>query len=198
MSDEVLSDSDAAVRERISEPSVHVSCGQIRGPVRVDGESRWQSCPCEDTPDVWEGCDVSRKHDLCLLCARATAGGTSSWSWLACAVCRTVAEELATDWGFTPFELGRHPRMNGYGIHIQDDDAGERLERACDFRSRYCNLEPWRILEVSRLAVVFADQQDIPLELWLEQWNYGRLASKSAIRRLIRRGESSPDRLSNW
>ena len=88
--------------------------------------------------------------------------------------------------------------MNGYGIHIQDHDAPERLERACDFRSRYCNLEAWRMLEVSRLAVVFAGQEDIQLELWQEQWNYGRLVPRSAIRRLIRRGESSLDRLSNW
>lgn len=198
MSDQVLSGSDAAARERITKLSVHVPCGQIRGPVRVDDKALWQSCPCEDTPDLWEGCDVSRKHDLCLLCARATAGGTSSWSWLACTACRAAATELAAGLGFTPFALGRHPRMNGYGIHIQDDDAPERLERACDFRSRYCNLEPWRILEVSRLAVVFTGQQDIPLELWQEQWKYGRLASRSAIRRLIRRGESSPDRLSNW
>jgi hypothetical protein len=198
VSDQTPFESDAAVRGRIIELSVHIPCGQIRGPVWAGGESQWQSCSCEDSPQAWAGGDTARRFDLCLLCARVAVGATTSWPWLVCVACRRAAEDLATRWGFTPFALGRHPEMNGYGIHIQDDDAPERLERACGFRSRYCNLEPWRTLEVSRLAVTFGEHQHIPLELWQEQWPYGRMASKSAIRRLIKRGESSPDRLSNW
>ena len=73
-----LSATDAALRERITELSVHIPCSDLRGPVH----GRWQSCRDEDSPEKWEGCDVSREYDLCIVCFRATAGGTSRWALL--------------------------------------------------------------------------------------------------------------------
>ena len=91
-----LSAADAALRERITELSVHIPCGGLRGPLQrrsrayPDLPMRWQSCRDEDSPEKWEGCDVSRECDLCIICFRATAGGTSRWAWLACDDCRAV------------------------------------------------------------------------------------------------------------
>ena len=54
--------------------------------------------------------------DLCIICFRATAGGTSRWAWLACENCRAVNESIESRWGFRPFALGRHSLMNGIGV----------------------------------------------------------------------------------
>ena len=76
----------------------------------------WQSCGDEDSPEKWEGFDVSREYDLCVICFRATAGGRSRWAWLACEDCRAVNTALEAAWGFRPFALGRHSLMNGIGV----------------------------------------------------------------------------------
>ncbi len=91
MTDRNLTGTDAALRERIAQLCVHIPCGHLRGP--VDG--RWQSCRDEDSPERWKGYDVSSEKDLCIICFRATAGGTSRWSWLACADCRRVNAAIA-------------------------------------------------------------------------------------------------------
>ena len=117
-----LSAADAALRARITELSVHIPCGGIRGPLQRKSRAypdlpvRWQSCPDEDSPEKWEECDVSREFDLCIICFRATAGGTSRWAWLACDDCRAVNESIGSRWGFRPFALGRHSLMNGIGV----------------------------------------------------------------------------------
>jgi hypothetical protein len=80
MTEKQLSATDAALRERITELSVHIPCGRLRGPVQRRG--RWQSCPDEDSPERWEDCDVSRTRDLCIVCFKGTAGGISRWAWL--------------------------------------------------------------------------------------------------------------------
>ena len=103
------------------ELSVHIPCGGLRGPLQRRGGAsrlpvRWQSCPDEDSPEVWEGCDVSREKDLCIMCFRATAGGRSRWAWLACENCCAVNTSIESRWGFRPFALGRHSLMNGIGV----------------------------------------------------------------------------------
>lgn len=106
MTHQELSTADAALRERITELSVHIPCGGLRGPVQVptrshpEGTVRWQSCRDEDSPVKWEDADVSRDHDLCIICLRATAGGRSRWSWLACENCRAVNSAVEAAWGF--------------------------------------------------------------------------------------------------
>ena len=47
----------------------------VRILARTSARGRWQSCPDEDSPERWEGCDVSRERDLCIVCFRDTAGG---------------------------------------------------------------------------------------------------------------------------
>jgi hypothetical protein len=86
MTERKLTATDAALRDRITGLSVHVPCGGLRGPVH----GRWQSCPDEDSPEKWEGCDVSREYELCIICFRATAGGSSRWALLVCDDCRAV------------------------------------------------------------------------------------------------------------
>jgi hypothetical protein len=78
MNHQPLSTADAALRERITELSVHIPYGRLRGPVQHRRE-KWQSCHHEDAPVKWEGVDVSSAYDLCIVCFRATAGGTSRW-----------------------------------------------------------------------------------------------------------------------
>ena len=117
-----LSAADAALRERITELSVHIPCGGLRGPLQRKSRAypglpiRWQSCRDEDAPQKWAACDVSRERDLCIICFRATAGGTSRWAWLACDDCRAVNDAIESRWGFRPFALGRHSLMNGIGV----------------------------------------------------------------------------------
>ena len=52
-----LSATDTALRERITELSVHIPCGWLRGPVRRTPHggfsARWQSCPDEDSLKKW-------------------------------------------------------------------------------------------------------------------------------------------------
>lgn len=96
---------ERVLREVLTGLYVHVACGGVRG--RVDsahassGESvnlgRWQSCTCETHPERWPDVDVSSEVDLCVLCARGTAGGTSRWAWVVCGTCRTV-EQAAAHW----------------------------------------------------------------------------------------------------
>ena len=96
---------------RITELSVHIPCGGLRGPLQRTSRAypglhiRWQSCPDEDSPQKWAGCDVSRHFDLCIICFRATAGGISRWSWRACEDCRDINEHIGSRWGFRPFAL---------------------------------------------------------------------------------------------
>lgn len=116
MNDQPFSPADAALRERITELSVHIPCGGIRGPIRRGTSRLWQSCRDEDNPVKWLAADVSRDFDLCIVCFRATAGGRSRWSWRACSDCRAVNDAVASVWGFRPFALGRHSLMNGIGV----------------------------------------------------------------------------------
>lgn len=70
MTERPLSAVDAAVCERVTQLSVYIPFGFVRGPV----QDRWQSCPDEDSPERWKGCDVSRARELCML-VRGIAGG---------------------------------------------------------------------------------------------------------------------------
>lgn len=41
--------------------------------------------------------------DLCVVCFRATAGGTLRWSWLACENCRAINDGIREVWGSDHF-----------------------------------------------------------------------------------------------
>jgi hypothetical protein len=204
MTERKLSATDAALRQRITELSVHIPCGGLRGPLQRKSSAdphlpvRWQSCRDEDSPEKWQGCDVSREYDLCIICFRATAGGRSRWAWLACKDCRavnTALEEAA--WGFRPFALGRHSLMNGIGVRggsppeVQD----EQIARLWTFLKGDDRLREWKRQEYWRLASRFDPLADIPVRVWQQEWPPGPSASADAFSRLT--GLEIPRRSNN-
>ena len=179
-----LSASDTAIRDRITELSVHIPCGGLRGPQR---SWQWQSCQCEDSPQVWQGYDVSRARDLCIICFRGTAGGASKWAWRACENCREVNTAIHRRSGVRPFALGRHSLMNGIGISGAMPEAvvDEQIARLVEFARGNPRLHTWRDSEYPRLAASFDPLADIPLPAWQEQWVPSLAASWDAFARLI-------------
>jgi hypothetical protein len=186
MTERKLSATDAALRERITKLSVHIPCGWLRGPLRAGKFASWQSCPDEDAPEKWEGCDVSREYDLCIICFRATAGGTSRWAWLACNDCRAVNSALESMWGFRPFALGRHSLMNGIGVRggSPPEVRDAQIARLLAFARGDNRLREWKTREYGRLASRFDPLADIPLRVWQQEWVPGRSASWDAFSRL--------------
>ncbi|WP_231988569.1 hypothetical protein [Mycobacterium sp. 1274761.0] len=148
---------------------------------------RWQSCRDEDTPEQWEGCDVSREYDLCIICFRATGGGSSRWAWLACDDCRAVNTAIESKWGFRPFALGRHSLMNGIGVRggVPPEVQREQIARLAAFARGDDRLRRWRRDEYSRLASRFDPLADIPLRVWQQVWVPGSRASWDAFSRMI-------------
>lgn len=191
MTDQKLSATDAALRRRITELSVHIPCGQLRGPVPSTSKwhhlhGRWQSCGDEDSPRKWNGCDVSRALDLCIICVRATAGGPTRWAWLACDDCRAVNAALESAWGFRPFALGRHSLMNGIGVQggTSPEVREAQIARLMEFNKHVQGLREWEKQEYSRLASRFDALADIPLKVWHQEWPPGQGASWDAFSRL--------------
>jgi hypothetical protein len=187
MNEPQLSATDAALRQRITELSVHIPCGALRGPIYPRG--RWQSCADEDSPDKWEGHDVSQARDLCLVCARGTAGGSSRWAWLACDDCRSINAALESAWGFRPLALGRHSLMNGIGVrgNAPPEVAEQQLARLAAFVKGLDGLYEWRRHECWRLAAKFDPLADIPLWFWQQEFPASRCASADAFSRLLER-----------
>lgn len=191
-----VSATDAALRSVINEFVVHVPCGGIRGPIgrlfaRCDcpvNDGLWQSCPCEDEPVRWENCDVSRQVDLCLLCARGTAGGVTRWSWLGCGSCRSVNEAASRSLGYRAVPLGRHSIMNSVGVRVAAQ--GEEVRRGHDelvgMARTWGDLDAWFDVEVQRLA---ASQgwtgKQVQLRTWKDRLPSSRAASRSALRRFF-------------
>ena len=179
-----VSASDRAIRDRITELSVHIPCGGLRGPQR---SWQWQSCTCEDTPQQWQGYDVSRARDLCIVCFRDTAGGSSKWAWTACENCREVNTAIQRRSGVRPFALGRHSLMNGIGIHggMPADVVDEMIAELVAFARGNSRLRAWRDTEYPRLAASFDPLADVPLSVWQAQWVPSLDASWDAFSRLI-------------
>lgn len=182
-----LSSADAALREAITELSVHIPCGRLRGPVYKHYTHWWQSCAHEDTPQQWSGCDVSREYDLCVICARATAGGTSRWSWIGCGDCCAVNESLVSRFGYRPFALGRHSIMNGVGVRggASSVERERQTARLLEFSRHHGTLWDWHKTEYTRLAAAFDPEADVPLSVWQQQWPPSREASVDAFSRLL-------------
>lgn len=189
---EHLSAADAALRDRITELSVHIPCGGLRGPLhkRNPGSGPpvvWQSCNDEDAPQKWEGCDVSREKDLCVICFRATAGGTSRWSWLACEDCRAINDSIGEQWGFRPFALGRHSIMNGIALGggAPRGLRETQIQRLVKFVRGRSGLRGWRNREYQILACRFDPLADVSLRVWQQEWPPSRIASQRAYTRLF-------------
>ncbi|MCP9274043.1 hypothetical protein [Mycolicibacterium arenosum] len=195
MTDDDPSSLDTAVRERITELSVHIACGGIRGPIQQPSRAypnlpiRWQSCRDEELPVKWEGADVSRMVDLCTICLRGNAGGPSRWAWTACTDCRAINDDIGKRWGFKPFELGRHSVMNGIGVRggLGPEQRVAALEHLDEFRKGDSDIRAWRVREYRRLASRYDPLADIPLTTWQRDWPPGRQASRDAFDRLLGR-----------
>lgn len=194
MTDRTLSAADAALRERLTELCVHISCGGVRGPLQrrspyyPDWPIRWQSCRDEDSPEVWAGADVSRERDLCIVCFRGTAGGQSRWAWLACEDCRAINTALQSVWGVRPLRLGRHSLMNGVGVRAGSPPHVRSEERArlVEFARGDSRLRDWHHEEYRRLAGAFDPLADVPLRVWQQHWPPSRKTSADAFARLLR------------
>ena len=162
----------------------------LRGVARPGaGRGRWQSCADEDSPERWEGCDVSRARDLCIVCFRGTAGGTSRWAWLACDDCSAINAALERAWGFRPLALGRHSLMNGIGIRggASPEVVKQQAARLAEFAKSNGGLREWRHQEYRRVAAKFDPLADIPLRVWQQEWPPSRRASVDAFSRLLGR-----------
>ena len=99
---------------------------------------------------------MSREYDLCIICFRATAGGASKFSWLACADCRAVNDKLGR-LGVKGFALGRHSFMNGIAVRGSAPPAVQReqLARLKAFSLGDDRLRSWEREEYPRLASAF-------------------------------------------
>ncbi len=178
-----MSDSSSSSAAPKWQLHVHLPCGQLRG-----WAGRPQGCPCEPS-EPWPGCDVSRAQDLCLVCARGTAGGTSRWSWLGCTTCRSVDQALR-DWlGMPVLPLGRHSIMNGVGLRVATASQ-EEVDAFCvrleGLELGWDRLHAWARDEARRLARSFADAgPDVPLEVWQRTFPPSLEASLDAYERIL-------------
>lgn len=191
-----VSDADRQLRRTNKELVVHTACGQIRGPVRElfpectckSDRETWQSCRCEDEPVRWAACDVSRKTDLCIVCARGTAGGTSRWAWLACAFCRKVNTRLR-DAGCGVLAVGRHSLLNGVSItgDLNPKETAAAIGTMMKMSGSWDALFKWFPGEVARLAQSqgWSHSADIPFRTWREQLPPSYEHSVDAVSRLI-------------
>ncbi len=169
---------------------VHTACGRIRGPVvwataqADDGEVLRQQCPCEPDRQRWPGVDVSRAADLCALCARGLAGGTSRWAWLACRTCRTVLR-ASSDPRLALLPVGRHSIMNARYVRLADE-RGLEVQRAALLHglSGQSTLLSWGRLEALALAAAyFPEVTEVPLRRWRATAPETEQASRDAAER---------------
>ena len=163
--------------------TVHLPCVRLRGWAGAD-----QGCPCEPS-EPWPGCDVSRARDLCLVCARGTAGGVTRWSWLACTHCRAVEKALQEWLGMRVLPLGRHSILNGVALAVataspEDAEAfGVRFE---GLSLGWDRLYEWGDAEARRLAAgVVGPRPDVPLDVWQQLFRPSLTASIDAYERIL-------------
>ena len=191
-----LTDRDRDLRLTIGELVVHTRCGRIRGPIgrlpaRCDCTVNlgvWQSCPCEDEPVRWRA-DMSSKYDLCIVCARGIAGGTSRWSWLGCACCREVNKLLRSQAPLA-LPLGRHSIMNGAGIPLAANgvELDGHIANLIATVDRMGQLADWYDAEFTRLRIEqgWTEDANVLLRTWQERLPASREASLDAFTRLLR------------
>jgi len=99
--------------------SVCTTCFHLTDPSGIHTQRcRCDSAPRQRIPDI----DCPSGYLLCVICARAQAGGTTRWSWEACDSCKAVSRELANSYGLN-VPLGRHSIMNRVVVPMSVDEA---------------------------------------------------------------------------
>ncbi len=167
-----------------SQLGVHLPCAWVRGATSYGR----QGCPC-DPAEPWRGCDVSRAVDLCEVCARGTAGGTTRFSWLGCQSCRAVEKALQEALGVRVLPLGRHSIMNGVALRVAQAPASDVAAFAVDFEGlagSWHRLSEWGHAEARRLAAtVDGESADVPLAEWEKRLPASLAASVDAYERFL-------------
>lgn len=169
---------------------MHVPCLRIRGDVRapytlVPADFRRQNCRCEPDGERWPGADVSRQYDLCLICARGLAGGTSRWAWLVCTTCRDVLR-ASEDSRLALAPLGRHSIMNATAVRLAASQREQAEQQGALVRTLagWDDLHVWGDLEAGRLArQLFQGLTEVPLGLWRQRAPQSVDASRDAASR---------------
>lgn len=135
----------------------------------------------------WEGADVSRIVDLCVICFRGNAGGPSRWAWTACTDCRDINDDIGKLWGFKPFKLGRHSLMNRIGVRggLNPEQRAAAFQHLDEFRKGDSDLRAWRATEYGQLASRYEPLADVPLTTWQRDWPPSKEASRDAFDRLL-------------
>ncbi len=163
--------------------TVHLPCTSLRG-----WAGRVQCGPCEPG-EPWPDCDVSRAKDLCLVCARGTAGGVTRWSWLACEHCRSVEKSLQGWLGMRVLPLGRHSLLNGVALQVAEATDEQAAAFAVQFEGLSLGWDlmcEWGRAEARRLADTLVDSgSDVPLEVWQRTFRPSPTASLDAYERIL-------------
>jgi len=188
-----ITTADALGGSQVRELSVHLRCGTIRGPLPITFEGdietvhRWQSCRCQESPEKWPLCDVSRLYELCILCQRGVAGGVTRWSWEACRLCLDINRGIGKVLGRNPLPLGRHSIMNGVAIPTGGDreEVARGRETFMAMAGEWERLSVWQHAEIRRLADSrgWDHTKDIPLRVWQDTFVASTEESRDAFRR---------------
>jgi hypothetical protein len=164
---------------------VHVPCGRLRG-VAPHGRQR---CPCQRNREPWPGCEVSEVAQLCVVCARGRAGGSSRWDWLACRICRELNESLGSHHGRNGLlPLGRQAIMNSVARPRATDSGAARevfTDAVMRRRVSQTQLFAWQLQEVQRLAASEKLSAVVLLNEWQRTFPAGRRESRDALQGLL-------------
>jgi hypothetical protein len=177
---------------------VHTSCGRIRGPVLGHWlrprRMLFQQCSCHGPQERWPDVDVSRLHDLCVLCARGTAGGLSRWSWLVCHTCRVVVR-ASDDPQVARLPIGRHSIMNSRGVQVAAAEPVVEAQTTALLQGFDVQFQmyDWCKLETAALvAANFPDRGSVPLAEWEATLRPDPKTSRDATARFMRWAAEQP------
>lgn len=152
----------------------------------------WQSCPCEDSPEEWRpkygNFYFSHAIDLCLVCARGTAGSPVQWAWLACDDCRAVNGIVGLAWQTRPpLALARHSLMNGIGIR-HGAPREIQVQQATELANFFLwdkSLREWFTKRFAHERQSFRGVEDVPLATWQKEHPPSLTYSTIAIAQLL-------------
>ena len=113
--------------------------------------SGMQVCSCEEYKR-YPGVDCPSGNHLCSMCAATMVGGTSRWSWNACASCLKFNGYLARTYKFA-LPLGRHSIMNSIGVPLKASQEVQKkaTDEMLSFLDVARSIEDWGTLQARQL-----------------------------------------------